>query len=251
MHDRNLYDQGVGSMQLEPAACLIATAILTGAVANSVSGMGFGLVCAPLLALVMDPRQAAALTILLSFPSGAAVLWRERRSVRLADAAIILIPGVVTTPLWALALANLNQTTLTRAAGATVILSVAMLAFGFRSRRMTGTTGALVAGATSSAMTVLAAVGAPPVALYAMNADWETSRVRGTFQMIFLPLNAVALVALGIPRWQPTIYVPALVGLGVGLVVGACTARFVSPGVARNVTLSLAAISASTLLFGL
>src|SRR4029453_5130549 len=134
-----------------------AVAILAGAVANSVSGMGFGLVCAPLLALVMDPRQAAALTILLSSPSVAAVLWRERRSVRLADAAIILIPGALTTPLWAFALAHVNQTTLTRTAGATVLLSVAMLAYGFRSRRMTGVIGAGVAGATSSAMTVLAA----------------------------------------------------------------------------------------------
>jgi uncharacterized membrane protein YfcA len=236
-------------MELGPAACLIAFAMLAGAVANSVSGMGFGLVCAPLLALVMDPRQAAALTILLSSPSGASVLWRERRSVRLADAAIILVPGALTTPLWAFALAHVNQTTLTRAAGATVMVSVAMLAFGLRSQRMTGRIGAVVAGATSSAMTVLAAVGAPPVALYATNADWEASRVRGTLQTVFLPLNAVALVALGIPRWQVTVYLPALVGLSAGMVIGACTARFVSPRVARHVTLSLAAISALTLLF--
>jgi hypothetical protein len=87
------------------------------------------------------------------------------------------------------------------------------------------------------------------VALYAMNADWEASRARGTLQAIFLPLNAVALVALGIPGWQATVYLPALLGLGVGLVIGACTARFVSSCVARNVTLSLAAISAFTLLF--
>jgi uncharacterized membrane protein YfcA len=244
-----MHERAVGSMDLGPAAYVIAVAMLAGAVANSVSGMGFGLVCAPLLALVMDPRQAAALTILLSSPSVAAVLWRERRSVRLADAAIILIPGALTTPLWAFALAHVNQTTLTRTAGATVLLSVAMLAYGFRSRRMTGVIGAGVAGATSSAMTVLAAVGGPPVALYAMNADWEASRARGTLQAIFLPLNAVALVALGIPGWQATVYLPALVGLGVGLVIGACAAEFVSSRVARNVTLSLAASSAFTLLF--
>jgi uncharacterized protein len=244
-----MHERAVGSMDLGPAAYVIAVAMVAGAVANSVSGMGFGLVCAPLLALVMDPRQAAALTILLSSPSGALVLWRARRSVRLADAAIVLIPGALTAPLWAFGLAHVNQTTLTRAAGATVLLSVVMLAFGFRSRRLTGVIGAGVAGATSSAMTVLAAVGAPPVALYAMNADWEASRVRGTLQTIFLPLNVVALMTLGVPRWQATIYLPALVGLGVGVVIGACTVQFISSRVARNVTLSLAAISASLLLF--
>jgi uncharacterized membrane protein YfcA len=61
-------------MWLEPSAFLIAFAMFVGAVANSVSGIGFGLVCAPLLALVMDPRQAAALTILMSSPSVALVL---------------------------------------------------------------------------------------------------------------------------------------------------------------------------------
>jgi uncharacterized membrane protein YfcA len=223
--------------------------MLAGAVANSVSGMGFGLVCAPLLALVMDPRQAAALTILLSSPSVASVLWRERRSVRLADAAIILLPGALTTPLWVFALAHVNQMILTRTVGVTVMVSVAMLAFGFRAQRLSGKIGAVLAGATSSAMTVLAGVGGPPVALYATNADWEASRVRGTLQTVFLPLNVVALVALGIPRWQVTVYLPALVGLSAGLVIGACTARFVSTGVARNVTLSLAAVSALTLLF--
>ena len=236
-------------MALEPTVFVIAFAMLAGAVANALSGLGFGLICAPLLVLVMDPRQAAALTILLSSPSGAVVLMRDRRSVKLRDAAVILIPGVVTTPLWALALANVNSSSLARAAGATVLLSVALLVFGFRSQRLTGTSGAVFAGATSSAMTVLAAVGGPPVALYAMNADWDPSRARATLQAVFLPLNVVALLTLGVPRWEPTLYIPALAGLTAGVVIGIRAVQYVSPRVARNLTLSLAAISAATLLF--
>jgi len=236
-------------MLLEPGAYLIAFAMLAGAVANSVSGMGFGLVCAPLLGLVMAPRQAAALTILLSSPSCVSVFIRDCRSVRLGDAALVLVPGAITAPLWAWALADVNQSTLARASGLTVLLSVALLAFGFRSERLTGATGALVAGAASSAMTILAAVGSPPVALYAMNAGWDASRVRATFQAIFLPLNVVALLALGVPHWQPTLYVPALAGLTAGMLVGAVAVHYVSPRVARIFTLALAAICAATLLF--
>jgi uncharacterized protein len=241
-------DRAAAGMWLEPAAGLIAFAMLAGALANSVSGMGFGLVCAPLLALVMDPRQAAALTILMSSPSGALVLFRDRRSVRMKDAALILVPGVLTAPLWAIALANVNQTSLARAAGATVLLGVSLLAVGFGSRRLTGTAGAVVAGAASSAMTLLAAVGGPPVALYAMNAGWSASRVRATLQTIFLPLNGVALIVLGLPQWQPSVYLPALVGLAMGLLVGVGVVRYVGPRLARNLTLLLAAISATTLL---
>lgn len=236
-------------MWLEPVVWLIALAMLTGTLANSVSGIGFGLVCAPLLALVMDPRQAAALTILMSCPSGALVLFHDRRSARLKDAALILVPGVLTAPLWAIALANVAQTSLARAAGATVLVSVALLAVGFRSQRLTGTAGAVVAGAAASAMTMLAAVGGPPVALYAMNVGWDASRARATLQMIFLPLNGVALIALGVPQWQPSVYLPALVGLAMGLLAGVPVVRYVSPRIARNLTLLLAAVSATTLLF--
>nr|WP_270889212.1 sulfite exporter TauE/SafE family protein [Pedococcus sp. 5OH_020] len=223
--------------------------MIAGALANSLSGMGFGLVCAPLLALVMDPRQAAALTILMSSPSGALVLFHDRRSVHLKEAALILVPGVLTAPLWAIAIADLNQTSLARAAGVTVLLSVALVAVGFRSQRMTGTGGAVVAGAASSGMTLLAAVGGPPVALYAMNAGWSASRVRATLQTVFLPLNGVALIALGLPQWHSSVYLPALVGLATGLLVGARVVRYVGPRLARNLTLLLAAASATTLLF--
>jgi uncharacterized protein len=240
--------RAAAGMWLEPVVCLIAFAMLAGALANSVSGMGFGLVCAPLLALVMDPRQAAALTILMSSPSGALVLFHDRRSVRVKDAALILVPGVLTAPLWAIALANMNQGSLARAAGATVLLSVALLAVGVRSQRLAGTAGAVVAGAASSAMTLLAAVGGPPVAVYAMNAGWDASRVRATLQAIFLPLNGVALIALGLPQWQSSVYLPALVGLATGLLVGVRIVRWVGPRLAGNLTLLLAAASATTLL---
>lgn len=238
----------VADMWLEPLAWVIAFAMLAGALANSVSGIGFGLVCAPVLAMAMDPRQAAALTILMSSPSGALILFHDRRSVRVKDAALILVPGVVTAPLWIFALARMDERSLTRAAGAAVLLSVGLLAVGLRSHVLTGITGAVLAGASASAMTLLAAVGGPPVALYAMNAGWHASRTRATLQTIFLPLNGVALVALGLPHWQPSVYLPALVGLIGGSLVGMRIVRYVGPRFARNLTLVLAAASATTLL---
>jgi uncharacterized membrane protein YfcA len=148
-----------------------------------------------------------------------------------------------------MAVANIDQTGLARAAGATVLVSVGLLAVGFRSRRLRGTAGAVVAGASASAMTFMAAVGGPPVALYALNAGWDAARTRATIQAIFLPLGVVALIGLQIPRWEPSVYLPAVVGLAVGLLAGAPVARHVSPRIARNLTLLLAAVAASTLLF--
>lgn len=78
--------------------------------------------------------------------------------------------------------------------------------------------------------------------LVGMRLEWAT------LQAIFLPLNGVALIALGLPQWQSSVYLPALVGLATGLLVGVRIVRCVGPRLAGNLTLLLAAASATTLL---
>jgi len=79
-----------------------------------------------------------------------------------------------------------------------------------------------------------------------MNAGWDASEVRATLQTIFLPLNGVALIALGLPQSQSSVYLPALVGLATGSLLGARIIRRVGPRLAGNLTLLLAAASATT-----
>src|SRR4029453_15747933 len=124
------------------------------------------------------------------------------------------------------------------AAGILTIVSVVVLASGARSSRLAGRAGAAVAGGLSAAMTVLAGIGGPPIAMFALNADWPVVAMRPTLQGYFLGLNIVAVAVLGPP---PLSLAPWL-GLIGGSVIGWIAARRLPDRVARPTILALAAV---------
>jgi uncharacterized membrane protein YfcA len=95
---------------------------------------------------------------------------------------------------------------------------------------------------TSAATNVVAAIGGPPVALYAANAGWAADTTRATLQLYFLVLNVVALAALGLPEVGPALLGASAAALAVGLLAGAPLARRVPEQAARRTTLGLAGL---------
>ncbi len=92
-------------------------------------------------------------------------------------------------------------------------------------------------------MNVVAGIGGPPVALYALNAGWRPERARPTLQSIFLVANLVALVSLGLPRGRALALGPALLAaLAAGWLTGRAVARKVPDGAVRGATLAVAAL---------
>jgi hypothetical protein len=232
----------------DASALFLVGAVAAGAVAQSVSGIGFILVCGPALVAALGPHQGVGVAIVISAVLNAVVLAREWRSVRAADALLLFVPAALTTPLWARALRGLDPVVEARVAGAAVVVGVLMLAAGLRWHRAAGRAGALVAGTVSSAMNVAAATGGPAVALYATNAGWGQRDLRATLQAYFLALNVVALATLGVPPWTASTDVPVAVGLVAGLGLGALVAPRVGHKLARTVTLVLAGIGGALLL---
>lgn len=214
-----------------------AIAVGAGAVAQSVTGLGFSLVCAPFLIATLGRSEGVRLNLLLSAALNLALLAGERRQARWSAALLVLAPAAVATPLFAWVFHRVDGRTLAVAAGAVTIASAAALASGARLRRAGGRTGAVIAGVVSAMTTVLAGIGGPPVAMYAVNAEWPAATVRPTLQAYFLGLNAVGVVALGLPR----LAIAPWVGLAVGWLLGLVVARRVPEGVARPAILLLAA----------
>lgn len=63
------------------AGLLAATAIALSGVVRGFSGFGFGLVAVPMLSLILDPRQAVGIAMILQATSGVLVLWHSWRAV--------------------------------------------------------------------------------------------------------------------------------------------------------------------------
>jgi uncharacterized membrane protein YfcA len=219
-----------------------ALAVLVGAMAQSVSGIGFVLVCGPLLVAALGPDDGVRLAVVLSLLVNAAVLARTWRDAELRTALLLLVPAAVATPLAARLLRSAPDRLAEGLAGASAVVGAAALAVGLRWRAARGRAGAVLAGVVSAAMNVAAGIGGPAIALYAGNADWPAKAMRSTAQVYFLGLNAVALVSLGLPHVGGGLLLGCAAALVAGLLLGASLVQRVAEPTARQLTLSLAAL---------
>lgn len=229
---------------------LVVLAVAVGALAQSVSGIGFALVSGPLLVTVLGPVQGVRLSVALSLLINLTVLARTRRHASPRDALLLLVPGALATPVLVHLVRTVPERTAQVLAGAAILAASLLLAAGVRWPAAGGRAGAVGAGVVSAAMNVLAGVGGPAVALYATNAGWPAAAMRSTGQLYFLAANLVALVFLGPPQVGGALLAACVAALAVGLLAGGRLAARVPEARARQVTLALAASGGLLVLVG-
>jgi uncharacterized membrane protein YfcA len=218
---------------------LAALAVGAGALAQSVSGIGFALVSGPLLVTLFGAREGVRVAVVLSMLVNVGVLVREHRAVMWRRVAPVLVAALAVTPLLVHLLADVHPRALRAAAGVAIVVGAALVAAGRTAD--TGVVGGVVAGLVSAAMNVLASAGGPAVAVYAAGARWDPARLRATLQAYFLSLNVMTVATLGAPHWGASRAAVLVACLLAGSVAGALVAGRVSAALARRVTLLLAA----------
>jgi uncharacterized membrane protein YfcA len=201
---------------------LAAVAVLFGAVAQSVTGFGFSLVCAPLLVAAYGAPAGVQLNLVLSVGLNLLLLLHGRRHLDGRSAARLLVPAALATVVVGLLIRDSDTDGLTVVAGALCLVGVVAVARGRSIRRITGRVGTVLVGLLSGAINVTAGIGGPPVVLFGTTAGWSPEVARPTLQAFFLGINAVALLTLGPPDRIPGLLVPAV---AVGLVLGQIAAR--------------------------
>jgi uncharacterized protein len=137
-------------------AAAITVGVVAGAVTNRVTGLGFSLVCSPVMVLVLGPRDGVRLLNMVSVAvtlSNVSTGWRD---VRWRDWALLVSAGVVCTPLATWAAHRIDDGVLLVGAGLVTIASAIVLATGRVLHSVRGRRGAVGAGAVSATMNVIA-----------------------------------------------------------------------------------------------
>ena len=227
---------------------LLVLLIASGAAAQGVSGIGFGLVCGPILVSALGPADGVRVSVLFSAAVNVGVLAREHRHVAWRSAAGLLLPAAIATPVLAAALHQLPTRAAQVLAGLAAVGGAAALLAGVRWPAAHSRPGMVGAAVVSAGMNDAAGIGGPAVALWADNAGWPHERTRSTLQVYFLGLNAVALATLGLPHQSGGRYAEMAAALVGGYLVGGVLARRTSPAAARRVTLLLAFAGGLTVL---
>jgi uncharacterized membrane protein YfcA len=222
--------------------------VTIGACAQVLTGVGFALVCSPLLILTLGRDQGIRTVLLMSILLNGYVLFQTYRSARAGDAARLLIPAAIVVVPTLLIASTIRTPTLTLVSGIVIVVATALVAVGRPMLWLNGNRGAVIAGAFSGIFNALAAAAGPPVTLFAAQRRWTPNETRGTLQLFGLPLNLITLALLGPFTLDFSQLWWAVIGLFVGTIVGSILTGRVPEGVIRPMTLLIAALGGLSLI---
>jgi len=224
----------------------VFAAIVTGSALQRLTGMGFALVAAPFLGLLLGPFDGVLVTNVCSALAAAilfSVSWARVDWVRLRammpSALVGIVPGA-----WLAA--NVAHELLDLVIGIIVLVGISTSFLSRRLGRMHGFAPMVGFGFASGFMNATAGVGGPALSAYAVMTRWQQVSLAATLQPMFFTMGIVSVVAKSItgpplwevmPLWQ---WLAMTTMVGVGTVIGSWLARFVSPLWSRRALIALA-----------
>lgn len=233
---------------------IAAIAILVGGILQRVSGLGMGMVCAPVLALLMGSAQGVLVTngtaTVAGFMIGLAV-WRHADWRRVVIICLAAIPGAIAG---ALLVRDLPAAWLQVIIGAVVLLGVVTAARVPRLPYLPGSVAPVVAGAVGGLCNACAGVAGPTMVVYSRLSRWEQKSFAASLQPIFMTLGAMSVatklaIARNVVVHRPWWFALLVVGtVAVAMWIGGKLARRVSSEHARTLAMLIAAGGAITTL---
>lgn len=240
-------------------AILIVGLVVVGAAAQRMAGLGFALLIAPFMTLLLGAHSGVLLVNVLGVISSALILPRVWRSVdwsmfRWLGAfavcgavlgswlALLFSPAVMAVAVGAIVMVAL---------GASLTLSGNRFSTDLRSPRV-------VAGFLSGLTNSLAGVGGPAVSAYAVLTRWPQATFAATLQPYFILIGGVSVATklfldpVALPPTEWWFWVVVFVSVIAGIVLGERLLKVVTPAQVRRFVILLAfAGAAASLIRGL
>ncbi|ASN20010.1 TSUP family transporter [Arthrobacter sp. YN] len=139
---------------------LVCAAVWLGAATQRITGLGFALVAALFLVLVIGPAEGVSLENAQSAALCLTVVATTWRSIQWRRVLTMFIPALAGIRLGALMASSVSATTLLLGVGSISVAAVLAVILGRRRALLPGLPGALIAGALSGFMTTTAGLGA-------------------------------------------------------------------------------------------
>lgn len=226
---------------------LVLIAVVAGALAQRLAGLGFGLLVSPVLVVLLGPFDGVMIINLCGAASSLLILSRVWRHVdwrRYAGLAVSAVTGVVPGAWLA---SHVPEAPLEICIG--VLLIVALLASQRLNRsswRATGPVPMVSLGFSSGLMNAAAGVGGPAITAYAIATRWDQKSFGATLQPYFVTTGLSSLLTKylfsgghlpALEGWQ---WLGILAAMVLGIVAGDLLSGRVRPGVIRRIVVVIA-----------
>lgn len=229
----------------------------TGAFTQRVSGFGYGIIVMMVFPHLISYGAANTLSGIISLFSAAYVAFTMRKHIKFSQLPIPLVTYTLLNYLSTRFVATADTSLLKRIlGGALIVLSIYFFIFSKKIKLKPSIPSALGAGAVSGTMSGLFAMGGPPMVLYFVSTNSEsTDDYLGTIQAFFALSNIISTtvrISNGLFTSEVVIMLlPALLGMLIGNFVGRRVYRGLRPDVIKKCVYAFMAISgAATLILG-
>jgi uncharacterized membrane protein YfcA len=219
-------------------------AVLVGALAQRLTGIGFSLIVAPALTLAIGPSAGVDLTNLLTLPVAFAVLITSACRVDLTRSLLLVPAGLMGVLPGSIVASLLPARPLQVAVGAIAGLGLLAVVAAPRLRVRPSRAVTICAGAGSGLTTALAGAGGPALTVYAVATHWPQQEFIATGQLNYAIQAAVALTIKGVPSFPGAWFPGAAAAILTGLAAGAYLASRTSSDRSRQATIVLAGLAA-------
>ena len=229
---------------------LAVAAVLGGAAMQRFTGMGFALVAAPFLVLLLGPVSGVVVVNLCGAVTAGIILLRVRRDVDWRKFALLVpaaLAGIIPAAFAVRAVPGPVleiSIGLLLAAGLTVMVALRSAVLPARRRYL------LTAGALSGFMNTTAGVGGPAVSIYSMATRWPQQSFAATMQPYFFTIGSLSLAAkagtapASLQGLHWSLWLGVAAACLVGLLLGEVLARRVPARAAQIVLVVLAYLGA-------
>lgn len=210
-------------------------------VTKGLTGFGFSLFAAPVLVVLLGPRTAVPIIVLLNAFTNVVLFAGVRQSAGIRRISPLIIAGIATVPAGMLLLLILDVGIIKLIVGVAIVIFAIAFLIGFRRPIENEKRGLVVAGLISGTLNGVISTGGPPVILFMTNQGLSKTvfRARLITYFLFLSLATIPIfLAGGLLSWdifrQFALYLPALL---IGAFAGDRLLQRVPEHAFRNVTL--------------
>lgn len=218
----------------------IALAILVGAMAQRVSGLGFALTVAPVLVLLIGPFDGVLVVNLAGAVSAAIVISRVWRRIDWRQFSYLTLPALLAVIPGAYISVLLGGPELQITVGFILVIALSISVLVNKAQKTVPQfRAAVLTGTASGLMSATAGIGGPGVAVYSVLTRWEQRSFAATIQPFFVCLGVTAFVTKvllseqGLPDYDWWVWPLIISCTLVGLALGEWVSGFVSVRIAR------------------
>lgn len=177
-----------------PEALAIFSIILFASFLQTITGFGYALAATPLLALVMNPKDAIMFVLFTGIITKLALLYRVWRQSSFAAISLLFTASLAGALPGAYILKLISNNTLKLAIGFVLIIITVAMVRDFRIIIRRPRLAQSLVGVISGFLATTTSLSGPPVVMYYLNEQTEKEKVRANLTRYFILSNASSLL---------------------------------------------------------